>query len=93
MITFRLHLDDSDKNNGCLKVITKSHNLGILTQKRINEITKKQKPYLCEVQAGDLVMMKPHILHSSSKSVNPKHRRVVHIEYSNYELPENLTWA
>jgi len=93
MVTFRLHLDDSDKNNGCLKVIPKSHSLGILSQEIVNEITAIQEPYLCEVKAGDLVMMKPHILHSSRKSVNPDHRRVVHIEYSNYELPENLTWA
>ncbi len=93
MVTFRLHLDDSDKNNGCLKVIPESHILGILSQEQVNEITAIQEPYLCEVKAGDLVMMKPHILHSSSKSVNPDHRRVVHIEYCNYELPENLTWA
>jgi hypothetical protein len=93
IVTFRLHLDDAGSNNGCLKVIPESHNLGILSQEEINKVTAIQEPYLCEAKAGDLVMMKPHILHSSSKSVNPEHRRVVHIEYSNYELPENLTWA
>ncbi len=93
MITFRLHLDNSDSNNGCLKVIPGSHDSGILSQETINEITAIQEPHLCEVIAGDLVMMKPHILHSSSKSVNPLHRRVVHIEYSNYKLPDNLSWA
>ncbi len=93
MLTFRLHLDDSDKNNGCLKVIPKSHHLGILSQGQVNEITTKQEPYFCEVKTGDLVMMKPHILHSSSKSVNPCHRRIIHIEYSSYKLPEDLTWV
>ena len=32
MITFRLHLDDADENNGCLKVIPGSHKMGILSQ-------------------------------------------------------------
>ena len=93
MITFRLHLDDANENNGCLRVIPKSHELGILTQSQLTEVTNTKEPYLCVAHAGDLVLMKPHILHSSSKSVNPDHRRVVHIEYSNYQLPDNLSWA
>ena len=93
MVTFRLHLDDADNNNGCLKVIPQSHHLEILSHSKLTDVVENQEIYLCEVKSGDLVMMKPHILHSSSKSVKPKHRRVVHIEYSNYVLPSNLNWA
>lgn len=93
MVTFRLHLDDTDSLNGCLKVIPKSHQLGILNQQHVIDITKQQQPYLCEVQTGDLVVMRPHILHASDKSKTAKHRRVVHIEYSNYPLPNGLTWV
>ena len=93
MVTFRLHLDDADNSNGCLKVIPQSHNLGILTHSELTKVVKNKEIYLCEVKSGDLVMMRPHILHASSKSVKPKHRRVVHIEYSNYDLPSNLKWA
>jgi len=93
MITFRLHLDNADRNNGCLKVIPQSHNLGILSHSELTNVVNNQKTYLCEVEAGDLVVMKPHIIHSSNKAVEPKHRRVVHIEYSNYILPSELKWA
>ncbi len=93
MVTFRLHLDDADRDNGCLKVIPQSHHLGILSQSELTDVVNSKEPYLCEVEAGDLVIMKPHTLHSSSKSVMAKHRRVVHIEYSNYDLPSNLNWA
>lgn len=93
MVTFRLHLDDANENNGCLKVIPKSHKLGILSHPEITEVVNTQEPHLCEVKKGDLMLMKPLIIHSSSKSVIPDHRRVVHIEYSNYQLPENLKWA
>ena len=37
MITFRVHLDDADKNNGCLKVIPESHKLGILSHIEITQ--------------------------------------------------------
>ena len=40
----------------------------------------------------DVVLMRPHILHASSKCVSPKHRRIVHIEYSNYQLSYGLEW-
>jgi len=93
MVTFRLHLDEANENNGCLKVIPKSHKLGILSQKELVEVVNSKQAYLCEAKEGDLLIMKPHILHSSSKSSNPAHRRIVHIEYSNYKLPESLSWA
>ena len=93
MLTFRLHLDDADKHNGCLKIIPKTHNRGILNQKQIADIVNSEVPYLCEAKAGDLLMMHPLVLHSSSKSQHPGHRRVLHVEYSNYKLPAGLVWA
>ena len=93
MVIFHLHLDDANENNGCLKVIPKSHELGILSHPEITEVVSTQEPYLCEVKKGDLMLMKPLVIHSSGKSEIPDHRRVVHIEYSNYPLPQNLKWA
>jgi len=93
MVTFRIHLDDSDKKNGCLKVIPNTHQKGLLSQEQIQEITSKEDFVYCEVNAGDVVLMRPHILHASSKCEIPKHRRIVHIEYSSYVLPKGLEWA
>ena len=93
MITFRIHLDDSDRKNGCLKVIPKTHTLGLLSQAHIKEIIQKDDFVFCEVKEGDVVLMRPHILHASSKCDNPTHRRIVHIEYSNYNLPNGLEWV
>jgi ectoine hydroxylase-related dioxygenase (phytanoyl-CoA dioxygenase family) len=93
MITFRVHLDDSDKENGCLKVIPKSHHLGLLTQTQIQDIDKEKQAIFCEVKKGDILIMKPHILHASSKCLSPSHRRIVHIEYSYAVLPCGLAWA
>lgn len=93
MVTFRLHLDPSDENNGCLKVIPGTHKRGILKQKEIGELVLNKSAVPCVVEAADVVIMRPHILHSSSKANNPSHRRVVHLEYSSYELPDGVSWA
>jgi hypothetical protein len=37
--------------------------------------------------------MKPLLLHSSGRTINNNKRRVIHIEFSNKKLPENLNWA
>ena len=93
MVTFRVHLDDSNRENGCLKVIPNTHIRGLLSQDEIQNITSYESYKYCEVKAGDVVLIRPHILHASSKCVTPKHRRIVHIEYSSYDLPKGLVWA
>ena len=92
MITVRIHLDDADTENGALRVIPKSHMLGILTPSQIRDITANQEYVTCNVEAGDALIMSPLILHSSLKAKNPKHRRVIHLEYAFCELPECLSW-
>lgn len=93
MITLRLHLDDADESNGCLKVIPKSHTLGILKKPAIDRLVGESQAFSCAAQSGDLLLMRPHLLHASSKGSSPKHRRVVHVEYSAYTLPNELSWA
>lgn len=93
MVTFRIHLDSADRNNGCLKVISASNYAGLLRADEIKQWVQDNQPVYCEVNAGDAVIMRPHILHASSKSLTPKHRRVVHVEYSSHQLPQGVSWA
>ncbi|MEX2962200.1 phytanoyl-CoA dioxygenase family protein [Microbulbifer sp. TYP-18] len=93
MITFRIHLDDTDEKNGCLKVIPGSHRLGILSRDEQDQIVKESPEYICSARSGDLLIMRPYILHSSSKGINPSHRRILHVEYSGAKLPKGLKWA
>lgn len=91
--TFRIHIDDSTIENGCLRVIPKSHLQGILSTTQISEIAKSNEAVNCAGKSGSVLAMKPHLLHSSSKATKPSQRRVVHVEYSNYTLPFNLSWV
>ena len=93
MLTIRLHVDDADEEGGCLRVIPGSHALGILTQEAIDRAVAVSTPQACVVTSGAAVIMRPLILHSSVRSRRLAHRRVVHLEYSTYELPPGISWA
>jgi ectoine hydroxylase-related dioxygenase (phytanoyl-CoA dioxygenase family) len=93
MVTIRVHLDDATISNGCLKVIPGSHSPGILTTEEVQDKVHQKHAVYCEVPAGGAVIMRPHILHASAKSVAPIPRRILHFEYSSYKLPEGITWS
>lgn len=89
--TIRIHLDDTDENNGALKVIPTSHLKKIYRPETIN--WDKETETTCTVKQGGLMLMKPLTLHSSGRTTNNEKRRVIHIEFSNKELPTELQWA
>lgn len=89
--TIRIHLDHTNENNGALRVIPKSHLKKIYRPETIDWTTETEMT--CKVSKGGIMIMKPLILHSSSRTTNNKKRRVIHIEFSNQELPTKLKWA
>jgi ectoine hydroxylase-related dioxygenase (phytanoyl-CoA dioxygenase family) len=91
MLTVRLHLDDTDDANGALRVVPGSQQYGRLDPRQI-ENCKQQSPFTCVVKSGGAVVMRPLLLHSSLAAVDPKHRRVLHFEYSSGDLPSGLRW-
>ena len=92
MLTVRLHLDAADESNGALRVLPGSHCLGRLSSERVQELRSQQSDFLCVVSAGDALLMRPLLLHASSRSTSTRHRRVLHIEYASFTLPNELEW-
>jgi ectoine hydroxylase-related dioxygenase (phytanoyl-CoA dioxygenase family) len=91
IFTIRIHLDTTDEDNGALKVIPGSHLKDIYRPETIDWLAEKEVS--CNVNKGGIMIMKPLLLHSSGRTVNNNRRRVIHIELSNTELPEELQWA
>lgn len=91
IFTIRIHLDDTDENNGALRVIPKSHLKKIYRPETLD--WKVETEVSCKVKKGGTMWMKPLLLHSSSRTTNNQKRRVIHIEFSNLELPKELEWA
>tara|TARA_R110000744_G_C19183659_1_gene543034 strand:- start:40 stop:780 length:741 start_codon:yes stop_codon:yes gene_type:complete len=89
-ITIRIHLDDTDKNNGALKVIPKSHLNGIVRSD--SKDWNIENEFICEVPKGGVMLMKPLTLHASNRTTNGKKRRVIHLELNKHKLKEPLKW-
>jgi ectoine hydroxylase-related dioxygenase (phytanoyl-CoA dioxygenase family) len=87
--TIRIHLDHTTKENGALKVINNSHSKGIF---RVENLQTENET-ICEVEKGGIMIMKPLLFHASNKTTNNERRRVIHIEFSNQELPNELEWS
>jgi ectoine hydroxylase-related dioxygenase (phytanoyl-CoA dioxygenase family) len=89
--TIRIHLDRTTKDNGALKVLNASHKKGI---SRVENIKLNEEiETICEVEKGGIMIMKPLLFHASNKTTNNERRRVIHIEFSNQILPNELEWS
>ncbi|MCF1422935.1 phytanoyl-CoA dioxygenase family protein [Mangrovimonas futianensis] len=89
-ITIRIHLDKTNRNNGALKVIPKSHLNGIIRAE--SKDWNLDKEYVCEVEKGGAMLMKPLTLHASNRTTNGMKRRVIHLEFNKHNLTEPLAW-
>lgn len=93
MTTIRLHLDPAHSTNGALKVIKGSHLNGRLDADAIADWRERREEVTCEAEPGDALLMKPLLLHASSKAESPSHRRVIHLEFAPPgALAEALSW-
>ncbi len=92
MLTARIHLDACGMENGPLRVIPGSHRNGRLSAAQIQAHRQETPETFCIAGIGDVLFMRPLILHASSAATHPAHRRVLHIEYAAESLPGGLAW-
>ena len=93
MIAVRLHLDDSDHGNGPLRVVAGSHQFGRIPSRDCARHRAEYGEVECVVARGGVILMKPLLLHASSKSVTSRRRRVLHFVFGPHDLPHGLAWA
>lgn len=92
MLTLRIALDDADEENGALKVISGTHRRGQLEPDAVEALVASSRSIVCSCKAGDVVAMRPLLLHASTKSIENRRRRVIHLEYASEPLPPPLSW-
>lgn len=87
MLTLRIHLDDATSENGPLLVVPGSHHS--------RNAPADRPPVTILAQAGDVLAMRPLLLHSSGETRpgSTLHRRVLHLEFAASEqLPDGFRW-
>lgn len=93
VIAVRVHLDDTPEENGALRVLPGTHKLDRLSERQIAALRQQTQEVVCAVPAGGAMLMSPLLLHASSASESPAHRRVLHFEFTAALLPGGLAWA
>lgn len=81
ILALRVHLDPSTELNGPLRVIPGSHRTRLLDDDEFRAWTTRE-PVECRVNKGGVIAMSPLLIHASSKCLNDRPRRVLHIEYA-----------
>ena len=82
IVALRIHMDASTRENGPLRVIPGSHRGGVLTDEDVFLTARRRSPVDCVVGRGGVIMMRPLLIHASSKVKRDLPRRVIHIEYA-----------
>lgn len=83
LIAVRLSLDPCGLENGPLRVSPGTHKQGIIPAGQIMDHVTRAGEITCTNEAGDLLLMRPLLLHASSQATSPNHRRVLHLVYHN----------
>lgn len=92
MVTLRVHLDDANEDNGPLEVLPGSHRGGRLDREAVADAVTQGKPMLCLAARGDILAMRPLIVHRSQRARVAARRRVLHLEFASTPLAAGLAW-
>lgn len=92
MVTLRIHLDPVDTANAPLRVALGSHRLGRVAANDAATRVMKHPVIECLAAPGDVWAYATPILHASSRAEPPRRRRVLQVDYADFNLPSGLDW-
>ncbi len=92
MLAVRIHLDPCLSIDGALKVVPGSHVKGRLTPEAAIAALNTDTEVTCEAEPGTALVMRPLLLHASSKSTGNSRRRILHFLFGPRRLTHGLRW-
>jgi hypothetical protein len=92
LVAVRLHIDDCPVESGALRVVSRSHSEGRVDQARVEALRLERGETAVPVARGGALVMRPLLLHASSKVTSPGPRRVLHFVFGPPTLPLGLEW-
>jgi len=85
LVALRIHFDPTDGETGAVCVVPGSHLDGVMPSGQISNVPLNH--YVpCAAGAGDVLILRPLLLHRSSPSRGEGQRRVLHLVYGTQEL-------
>lgn len=93
LVAVRVHLDPCGPDDGPLLVVPGSHRAGVLAPPDALVARDATPPVPCIAAPGGAVVMRPLLLHASSKARGQSRRRVLHVVFGPRVLPHGLAWS
>jgi hypothetical protein len=92
LVAVRVHLDACGADDGPLRVLPGSHRLGLVAPEAAVLARNAAAEVTCEAAPGDALVMRPLLLHASSKASGQSRRRVLHFVFGPPLLTHGLAW-
>ena len=92
MVAVRFHVDECKAENGALRVVPDSHTFGQMSPEEAPRARDVSGEITVPVPRGGALVMRPLLLHASSKTESASPRRVLHFVFGPRNLPEGLQW-
>ena len=93
LVAVRVHLDDCGTDDGPLRVVPGSHAMGVIDSAQAVQKRDDWGEVACPAAQGAALVMRPLLLHASSKASGCSRRRVLHFLFGPAQLPYGLAWA
>jgi hypothetical protein len=90
LVAIRVHFDSIGRD-GALEVVPGSHRLGLMSSAALRAVSLNEYQ-ACIAERGDVLVMKPLLLHRSSRRIGGGHRRVLHVVYAGKTSPSEVAW-
>jgi len=92
LVAVRVHIDDCAVESGALRVVPKSQVEGRLNKEQAEALRLQNGETVVPVGRGGVLVMRPLLLHASSKATSHDPRRVLHFVFGPPKLPLGLEW-
>jgi hypothetical protein len=92
LVAVRLHIDNCAVNDGPLRVVAGSHLQGQVGPEAAVSARERRGEVVCPGPRGSALVMRPLLLHASSRASGNSMRRVLHVLFGPSELPHGLRW-
>ncbi len=89
-IVIMIFLDDSDENNGHLRVVPKTHKMKGWIEENIDDKTKHKDEIFLDVKKSSVVFMDANLWHSGTTNKTGQRRRVLFMDVRRRDIPQLL---
>lgn len=93
MLFVRVHLDNTDGENGAMEIALGSHHKGTIPADQAHAVAERTTTEACLAQRGDVLILNMLMLHRSLPSKRPSSRRTIRVDFAAVALPPPLRWV